>query len=246
MYSQETGLYYLQSRYYSPKLCRFISADDPGYLGADGTPVSYNLFAYCGNNPVNFSDPTGHLPDWVNAGMKIFSVTAIAVATALVITGTGGIGAVLFLGAACAGATGGYFNEQAGGEFTSGYIGGAVSGLTQGFAGLAGPLGIVLGGSAGSGLGTLITGALDNLWGSAGMQKPAGEIFKNAAISSVFALGTSMLTAYVDIAVKMGVASQGYGLMPGLTDTFGKMLNAFFGAMDDAITYILIMRAELV
>ena len=60
VYDQETGLYYLQSRYYSPKLCRFISADDPGYLGADGTPISYNLFAYCGNNPVNRFDSTGH------------------------------------------------------------------------------------------------------------------------------------------------------------------------------------------
>ena len=61
MYDQETGLYYLQSRYYSPKLCRFISADDPGYLGADGTPISYNLFAYCGNNPVFCVDPAGTL-----------------------------------------------------------------------------------------------------------------------------------------------------------------------------------------
>ena len=52
VYDQETGLYYLQSRYYNPTICRFISADSIGYLGADGTPVSHNLFAYCGNNPV--------------------------------------------------------------------------------------------------------------------------------------------------------------------------------------------------
>ena len=60
IYDEETRLYYLQSRYYDPELGRFINADDPGYLGADGTPPSYNFFAYCGNNPVMGYDPTGH------------------------------------------------------------------------------------------------------------------------------------------------------------------------------------------
>lgn len=39
---------------------RFISADDEEYLGANGTVLSYNLFAYCENNPVNMIDATGH------------------------------------------------------------------------------------------------------------------------------------------------------------------------------------------
>ena len=33
-------------------------------------------------------------------------------------------------------------------------------------------------------------------------------------------------------------------MMPGLTDTFGKMINAFFGGIDDAMTYMLIMGTE--
>ncbi|MGN0536688.1 MAG: RHS repeat-associated core domain-containing protein [Acutalibacteraceae bacterium] len=61
MYDQETGLYYLQSRYYDPETGRFINADDPDYLGLSGTPLSYNAFAYCENNLVNDSDPTGLL-----------------------------------------------------------------------------------------------------------------------------------------------------------------------------------------
>ena len=65
VYDEETKLYYLQSRYYNPDICRFISADSISYLGADGTPQSYNLFAYCGNNPVMYSDPTGHLAFFV-------------------------------------------------------------------------------------------------------------------------------------------------------------------------------------
>ena len=59
VYDTETGLYYLQSRYYNPTWGRFINADDPGYMGIDGTMVSYNLFAYGGNNPVSNYDPTG-------------------------------------------------------------------------------------------------------------------------------------------------------------------------------------------
>ena len=239
VYDRETGLYYLQSRYYNPTIGRFISAD--ALLATDQGPLGYNLFAYCLNNPVNMTDYTGNLPEWANTCVKIFSVVAIAVATVAVITGTGGTGAVLLLGAACAGATGGYFNEQAGGEFASGYVGGVVSGLTQGFAGLAGPLGVVIGGSIGSGLGTLIAGGLDNYWGLDDMQKSTATIFSSALKSSAVAFGTSMLTGYIDIAVRMGLPTQANGLMPGLTNTFGKMINAFFGALDDAMTYIIIM-----
>jgi hypothetical protein len=38
---------------------RFINADDTAYLGVDGKLISYNLFTYCKNNPVVFSDPSG-------------------------------------------------------------------------------------------------------------------------------------------------------------------------------------------
>ena len=60
-YDHETGFYYLQSRYYDPQVRRFISADDPGMLGSTDTFLSYNLYAYCENNPVNHIDPTGHV-----------------------------------------------------------------------------------------------------------------------------------------------------------------------------------------
>ena len=58
-YDNETGLYYLQSRYYDPEVGRFINCDDVNYIGATGSEVSYNPFAYCENNPVNYSDFTG-------------------------------------------------------------------------------------------------------------------------------------------------------------------------------------------
>ncbi len=56
-YDTETGFYYLNSRYYDPETGRFINAD--GVIGSNQDLISYNLYAYCGNNPVNRSDPSG-------------------------------------------------------------------------------------------------------------------------------------------------------------------------------------------
>ena len=58
-YDVDLGLYYLNSRYYDSNIGRFISPDDVGYLGANGDINSYNLYAYCSNNPVMYVDPTG-------------------------------------------------------------------------------------------------------------------------------------------------------------------------------------------
>lgn len=64
-YDTYSGWYYLQSRFYDPSVGRFISPDDLSYLGANGDLLSYNLYAYCSNNPVNYSDPSGHSVDFV-------------------------------------------------------------------------------------------------------------------------------------------------------------------------------------
>ena len=56
-YDEETKFYYLQSRYYNPEVGRFLNAD--GMLNGNGDVLGYNMFAYCGNNPVNYSDPSG-------------------------------------------------------------------------------------------------------------------------------------------------------------------------------------------
>ena len=59
MYDQETGLYYVSSRYYDPEIGRWINADAVDLLGANGDFASLNLFAYCGNNPVIRADSEG-------------------------------------------------------------------------------------------------------------------------------------------------------------------------------------------
>ncbi len=57
-YDNETGFYYLQTRYYDPVVGRFLNAD--AILGANGGVIGYNSFAYCNNNPLNFSDDSGN------------------------------------------------------------------------------------------------------------------------------------------------------------------------------------------
>ncbi len=57
-YDTETGLYYLQTRYYDPELGRFISQDSLEYADPE-TINGLNLFAYCANNPIKYVDPTG-------------------------------------------------------------------------------------------------------------------------------------------------------------------------------------------
>ncbi|MDV3427799.1 MAG: hypothetical protein LIR50_12365, partial [Bacillota bacterium] len=58
-YDTETGLYYLQSRYYNPEWGRFINAD--ALAGQVGNLLSHNVFAYCQNNVVNMADPNGFM-----------------------------------------------------------------------------------------------------------------------------------------------------------------------------------------
>lgn len=61
-YDNETGFYYLQTRYYDPTICRFINADNYE-LVAELSCVAgqLNLYAYCNNNPVMYTDPTGEI-----------------------------------------------------------------------------------------------------------------------------------------------------------------------------------------
>ena len=57
-YDNETGLYYLMTRYYDPATGRFISADHLAYLDPESLN-GLNLYAYCLNNPIMGYDPEG-------------------------------------------------------------------------------------------------------------------------------------------------------------------------------------------
>ena len=68
----ETGLYYLNARYYDPETASFISQDS--YRGETNDAGQWNLYAYCAGDPINATDPSGHLkielPRWVPKWIK--------------------------------------------------------------------------------------------------------------------------------------------------------------------------------
>ena len=84
VYDEETGLYYVASRYYDPEVGRWINSDNMITTGSDLTGL--NLFAYCGNNPVNRVDPSGQF--WISAIIKavVAVVSVVAVVTKVVCT----------------------------------------------------------------------------------------------------------------------------------------------------------------
>ena len=53
-----SGLQYMNARFYQPSTGRFLSQDS--YTGNPYDPWTQHLYSYCGNNPVNMVDPTGH------------------------------------------------------------------------------------------------------------------------------------------------------------------------------------------
>jgi RHS repeat-associated core domain len=65
----ETGLYYLRSRYYNPEWCRFLNADI--VLGRVSRLLSHNIFTYCQNHVVRFSDKSGC--DMIDAMMDMIN-----------------------------------------------------------------------------------------------------------------------------------------------------------------------------
>lgn len=125
-YDNETGFYYLQSRYYDPETCRFISADTINNTVENSDDIlSGNLFAYCTNNPVNHTDPDGawKLPNWAK-----FTIGAVALAGAAALTvATGGALAPLLVAVAVSTVSGAAIGAVKGG------VQGAVNGAYDGF-----------------------------------------------------------------------------------------------------------------
>ena len=80
----------MQSRYYDPVVRRFINAD--GYINANGDFLGFNMFAYCGNNSVNYIDPTGEAwYHWAIGAAVVIGFAALTIATcggSLVAAGT--------------------------------------------------------------------------------------------------------------------------------------------------------------
>ena len=83
-YDEETGFYYLQSRYYDPVTQRFLNAD--GLVSTGQGILGNNMFAYCGNNPVNFFDPTGQFLEILGAISNALSYIFAAIVVVAVLS----------------------------------------------------------------------------------------------------------------------------------------------------------------
>ena len=107
-FDEETGLYYLKTRYYDPQVGRFMTIDGIEYLDPE-TINGLNLYAYCNNNPVMNVDPDGNKWwHWLLGGLAIIAMTALAVVTAgvaaTIISSVVGIAGTTFISAAMTGA----------------------------------------------------------------------------------------------------------------------------------------------
>ena len=126
-FDSETGFYYVSSRYYDPEVGRWINADD-AIAGVGGNIRGYNLFAYCMNDPVNMSDPTGHWPKWAT---KLVAAVAVVAAIGFAVgAATGAAGGAIshrISTGSWGGAGEAALNGMASGAL-SGAIGGAITG----------------------------------------------------------------------------------------------------------------------
>ena len=176
-FDQDTGLYYLNARYYSPELRRFISPDDTAYLDPKNAN-GLNLYAYCYNDPVNYADPSGHDPKWWQ-----WLISGVEVAGGIVLCFVPGAqpwGATL-IGMGVGSIINGYINQSNEGTFTAGWVGGQIGGLLSKIPGI----GIILGSFAGS----VATDYIDSGWNNIDWEK--------AFYSSLIAWGVSFFPGVV-------------------------------------------------
>ena len=104
-YDVDLGLYYLQSRYYDPQTGRFINADTLYYL--DPKSINgLNLYAYCLNNPILFTDSTGH---FITSATLLTAAIIGAIAGAIIGASAGAIKAKRKGDNVFVGAVGGFF-----------------------------------------------------------------------------------------------------------------------------------------
>lgn len=109
-YDEETGLYYVSSRYYDPEVGRWINADDPEIIdGGNDHILENNLFAYCFNNPVNMTDDTGCWPKWatkiaIGVGAILIGAAVVAATAAVVAVTTAAATATVSVATAFSGA----------------------------------------------------------------------------------------------------------------------------------------------
>ena len=183
-YDAETKLYYLGARYYCPEWHRFISPDDTGYLDPE-TPNGLNLYAYCGNDPINYVDPTGYAFISVLIGLGIAASIGATIGAATYTTGQ-------LIDYAITGdlewSWGGFFGSTIGGA-----IGGAITFATSGIGAYATVVGAFLSGA------TMTSSTMigENIIGDA--SHSLGDIVVNSLISGCVSMASVGIMSKIKI-----------------------------------------------
>ena len=226
-YDDETQLYYCNSRYYSPELCRFISPDSIEYLDPESIN-GLNLYSYCGNDPINKYDPTGH-----------FAITL----TTLLIGGliAGAIGAGIGLGTAVykdVKEDGVWFN----GDWTD-YVGRTLGGFVAGFGvGICTVLGAGVGAAA-------LGGTTATLFTSTGLTLSLGSAL---GIGSGVAFATGMagyavragISRSEDFKVQNMFIEGGFNAVSGALSVLGGYLGGMAGVHNTVFTKLLSQKGD--
>ena len=155
----ETQLYWVSSRYYSPELCRWISPDSIEYLDPQSIN-GLNLYAYCNNDPINYADPSGHAPEWLQGlaiGLAIVGAVLVIGAVTVLTCGVGTLAGTM-AGAVIYGAAQGIAIGAAVGVVGGGIVGGIASDWSA--------EGILIGMGIGLGAGAIVGGVIGGFAGA--------------------------------------------------------------------------------
>lgn len=175
-FDTDTGLYYLNSRYYDPELGRFINADSLDNIDTENLN-GFNLYMYCADNPVNYFDPNGEF---------LFTLIASLVCTTV-------IGYIAYRGIEAA------TNAQVANGTTS-----ITGGMSTIFTSLAlfsfGPVGWILGGIG------IIAGIGTTLFGTAELQQgiTGNNWIKDAGMSDSTYNALYLTASLTSLAVSIG------------------------------------------
>lgn len=208
-----SNLHYMGSRYYNPKLGRFITPDTiiPNLYH----PQAWNRYSYVQNNPLRFIDPTGHfweeIGEFFEKNWKSIASAAAIVAIGVLTVATCGVAGIIAVGVGMAigGAVGGISAGAAGGDVLSGILVGMAVGGAAAYAGAE--MSALFGTK--TFLATLLTGTLAGgvngaamgfAAGFAGGQGSSGEIWKKMWLGALVGAVSGALFSIASYAFQQG------------------------------------------
>jgi len=179
-----TGLYFYAWRYYDPELGRFTQPDT--IVPNPSNPQDFNRYSYCNNNPINYTDPSGH--SWFKNFLKRWGSTVLSVAAIVAAPFSGGASLALFLASSAMGGVQAYQQGQLGAWATGFAVSLALGGMvpTPNFGNLGMQVGV--GALRGAAIGA-ISGGLASMVGGGSFGAGAGQ----GAIGGAAAGGLSSL-----------------------------------------------------